>query len=431
MLDAKSLEIMAKREALKGVRVLDITRIIYGPWAANLLAVMGAEVIHVEIPGPGDLLIRAVSPGGVFPRGMSPGMMCCNSNKYYLAVDMHKEEGLRIIKELAAQSDIIMENFKPGTFDRWGIGYRQLKEINPDIIYVSMQGFGNWGPYWTRPSYDAYAQGITGLAEITGFPDGLAVKAQTWIGDFLSGTLAAFFTLAALRHRNRTGEGQFIDLSQAEVLMRAMDWTWLYQSITGEGRKRTGNWDPAVVPSLIARTRDGFVAIGAFPEEEFQGLCRAMGREELFQEFRDVEKRQKEYERVYRPIDEWAAGKTTQEILDLSREYGFAAAPVNNSETIHKSPHFNARKMVWKFLDPLWGDLAYPRPWHLSETPGRVRWSIRPVGFDNEHVMIRILGYTEGEVEELYEKGVLGKWDKNFPATAPPQDWDGRKGLFY
>ncbi len=431
MVDPKTLEIMSRREALKGIRVLDITRIIFGPWTANLLAVMGAEVIHVEMPGSGDLLVRPVSPGGVFPRGLSPGMMCCNTNKYFIAVDMHKEDGIKIIRDLAAISDVVLENFKPGTFDSWGIGYRDLKKLNPDIIYVSMQGFGNWGSYWQRPSYDAYAQGVTGLAEITGFPDGLAVKAQAWIGDFLSGTLAAFYVLAAIRARNRGLGGQFIDMAQTEVLLRVMDWTWLYQFISGKKRERTGNWDPAVVPSLIGKAKDGFVAIAAFPEREFKGLCDAMNDTEFFDTYKDIKKRQENYKRVYERIDTWIKTQTVGDILEASKTYGFAAAPVNNSKTIYEDKHFNSRKSVWKFEDPLWGDLAYPRPWHLSETPGRIKWSMRPVGFDNEHVMTRILGYSYDEVQNLYEKGVLGKWDSRFPATSPPDDWDGSKGLFY
>jgi len=430
MFDEKFREIMAKNEALEGFRVLDITRIIYGPWAANLMAVMGAEVVHVEIPKMGDILIRAVTPGGVFPRNLSPGMMCCNSNKYYVAIDMHTPEGIELIKQIAAKSDVVMENFKPGTFDKWGIGYRQLREINPGIVYVSMQGFGNWGPISDRPSYDAYAQGITGLAEISGFPDALALKSQAWIGDYLSGTIAAFLTLSALHHREKTGEGQFIDLSQAEVLMRAMDWTWLFMGKTGKTRKRSGNWDMAVVPSLIAKTKDGYVAMGAFPESEFSGLCTAMENEEL-KKYTDIDLRIKNAEFIYKEIDKWAAGKTNSEILDLSRKHGFAASPVMNTKSIHENPHFNQRKTVWKFEDPVYGDLAYPNPWHLGETPGRIRWGMRPVGFDNEHVVRRILGLGEAEVEQLYNKGVLGKWDENFPATSPPKDWDGKKGILY
>jgi crotonobetainyl-CoA:carnitine CoA-transferase CaiB-like acyl-CoA transferase len=410
---------------LEGVRVLDITRIIYGPWAATLLAQLGAEVIHVEMPGSGDTLIRLVSPGGVFPRNLSPGMMCCNANKYFVAIDMRKEEGRELIRELASKCDVLMENFKPGTFDRWGIGYRQLSEINPGLIYVSMQGFGNWGELWERPSYDAYAQGITGLAEITGFEEAMPVKSQAWIGDFLSGTIAAFTTLVALFWRNRSGKGQFIDMSQAEVLIRAMDWTWLYMAIKNQNRKRYGNRDPAVVPSCLVKCEDGYAAVAAFRKDEFEGLCRAMDRNDLL-EFLDYDARMKNAEKIYKAIEEWASKRKVDEVVRAGYTYGFAVAELMNSAKLHASKHFNERGAVWKYYDPLYEELCYPFALHLGKTPGSIRWSMRPVGFDNEHVFRRILGISEDELEELYRKGVVGKWDASVPTTAPPEGKEGR-----
>jgi len=428
MIDDKMKEIMAKREALKGIRVLDITRIIYGPWASTLLSVMGAEVIHVEMPGAGDVLIRAVSPGGVFPNNLSPGMICCNANKYYAAIDMHKPEGIDLIKRLAAKSDVMMENFKAGTFDKWGIGYRQLSKLNPKLIYVSMQGFGNWGEMAGRPSYDAYAQGITGLAGISGFPDGLPIKSQAWIGDYLSGTMAAFLTLTALHYRKRSGKGQFIDLAQSEVLLRSMDWTWIYQSHTGKKRRRSGNHDMAVVPSLIARSKDGFVSIGAFAKAEFNRLCDAMADSEL-KKYTSFDERFKNADLIYKKIEDWAAKLTTDEIVNSGKKFGFSVHPVMNSETIFKDRKFNNRKTVWKFKDPIYGDMAYPNPLHLDKTPGRIRWSMRPVGFDNEYVLKQILGFDDDRIEKLYKNNVLGKWDKKLPFSSPPKDWDGKQGV--
>ncbi len=431
MIDLKLFEKMREKEALKGVRVLSITRIIYGPWAATLLALMGAEVIHFEFPGSGDILIRGVSPGGSFPRGLSPGMMCANANKYHIAVDIRHPKGKKIVEELVATSDVLMENFKAGTFDKWGIGYNQLKEINPGLIYVSMQGFGNWGSLSHRPSYDAYAQGITGLAEITGFPEAIPLKSQAWIGDFLSGTVAAYLTLVALYYRNKTGRGQFIDLSQAEVLVRAMDWTWIYMDLTGKNRERTGNRDVAVVPSLIAKAKDGFVAISAFEKKEYMALCEAMGAEDL-KGYADYHKRHENMNAIYERIENWASQRSVEEIEKMAIEFGFSASKVMNSKDIYEDIHYNSRSAVWKFIDPLWDDLTYPNPLaNLEKTPARIKWSIRPVGFDNEHVLTRILGYTEEEIEELYREKVIGKWDERFPATSPPPGWDGKKGLFY
>lgn len=423
-------ELFEQGEALKGVRILDITRIILGPWASTLLAELGAEVVHVEIPGAGDLLIRAVGPQGQFPRNISPGMMCASANKYYLAVDLHKPEGIDLIKRLAASSDIVMENFKPGTFDHWGIGYRQLRELNASIVYLSMQGFGNWGSLATRPSYDAYAQGITGLAEITGFPDAMGVKSSAWIGDFLSGTVAAFYTMAALYHRKRTGKGQFIDLSQAEVLLRCMDWTWLYGFLKKKRRERFGNRDMAVVPSCIVRVEDGFVALAGFSEVEFEGLCLAMDRRDLLA-YKPIEQRLVAAEKIYQAIETWARTRKTGEIRELGEQHGFAVAQVMNVKDLHQSPHFNQRHSIWKFDDPLWGDLCYPMALHLADTPGRIRWSMRPVGFDNEYVLRKMVGCSAAEVAALYQNGVVGRWNEQMAFAKPPVDWDGQQGLLF
>ena len=430
MISQSMEELFAKGEALKGVRILDITRIILGPWASTLLAELGAEVIHVEIPGPGDLLIRAVGPQGQFPRNISPGMMCASANKYYMALDMHKQEGKELIRKLLATSDIIMENFKPGTFDKWGIGYRQLREIKPDLIYLSMQGFGNWGSLSARPSYDAYAQGISGLAEITGFPDAMGVKSSAWIGDFLSGTVAAFYTMAALYNKKKTGKGQFIDLSQAEVLLRCMDWTWLWGFLKDKKRERFGNRDMAIVPSCAVKTADGFVALAGFSEEEFEGLCTSMGRSDLL-EYKKIEIRLVNAEKIYEAIEGWAKDKLSAEILSLGERHGYSVARVMNVEEIYNSRHFNERKAVWKFDDPLWGDLCYPMALHLGDTPGRIRWSMRPVGFDNEYVLRKILGIPSEEVKSLYENGVVGRWSEQLVFAGPPKDWDGQSGLFF
>jgi crotonobetainyl-CoA:carnitine CoA-transferase CaiB-like acyl-CoA transferase len=423
-------DILSKKEALKGIRVLDITRVILGPWAATLFAELGAEVIHVEIPGSGDTLIRPVAPQGHFPRNLSPGMMCANANKYFMAIDMHKPGGLDIIKKLAASCDIVIENFKPGTFDEWGVGYRQLREIKPDIIYMSMQGFGNWGSLANRPSYDAYAQGISGLAEITGFKDGMPIKASAWIGDFLGGTLGAFYAMGALFYRKKTSKGQFIDLSQAEVLLRCMDWTWIYNFLEGKKRERFGNRDMAIVPACIVRAADGFVALAGFGKEEFEGFCSAMHRTDLC-EYKSIEKRLLNADKVYNAIEEWARDKKVGDILYLGERYGFAAARLLNAEELHKSIHFNERQAIWKFDDPLWGDLAYPFALQLEKTPGRIKWSMRPVGFDNEYVLRKILGFSSEDVHRLYREEVIGKWDEKLPWASPPPDWDGEKGLFF
>ncbi len=422
-------QLLAKGEALKGIRILDMTEDFLGPWAASLLGQLGAEVIHVEHPGTGDHKTRVIAPRGNYPRHLSPAMMCVNTNKYFVGIDMEKTEGADLIEKLALASDIVMESFDPALQARRGIGYLELREVKPEMIYLSLRGLGDWGPLSSASDCsDGCAQAMTGFSEITGFADGPPLKTSARMSDFLGGTLGAFYSLLALYHRKRTGKGQYIDLSRAEVLMRAMDWTWIYGSLEGRVRGRFGNRDMAVVPSCIVRAKDGFLVLAGFSKEEFDGLCTAMHRNDL-KEYTDIDKRFPNAEKIYEAIELWAKDMNVGDIVYLGERYGYAAVKVLNAEEIHKSPHFNQRLAVWKFDDPLWGDLAYPFALHLEETPGRIKWSMRPVGFDNEYVLREILGLSPEDVESLHEKGVVGKWNEGALHAGPPPGWDGVRGV--
>jgi crotonobetainyl-CoA:carnitine CoA-transferase CaiB-like acyl-CoA transferase len=246
--------------------------------------------------------------------------------------------------------------------------------------------------------------------------------------------MGAFAVLVALYWREKTGKGQYIDHPQAENLMRNMDWTWIYVGLTGKNRERYGNRDVAVVPSDIVKCKDGFVAIAAFKESEFKGLCEAMGRLDLFEKYADIDERQKEESQkvIYSTLHEWAKEKTVKELEELGERFGFASNKVFSSEDQYNDEHWKARRSIWIYDDPIFGSLAEVAPVpKLSESPGRIKWTARPTGIDNEHVFIRLLGLTREEVDELYNKGVIGKWDKNVFFSCPPPDWDGESGLFY
>jgi len=427
-------EIFDKPEPLKGIRVLDVGTLIFGPMVATYLAEFGAEVIHVEMPGRGDTM-RPLTPFADFHKGvLAAGFEATNNSKYHVAIDMRTPEGKELIYRLARKCDVVVENYRPGTMDRWGLGYRQLSKINPRLVYISMSGFGQWGPFTMRPSYDAVAQATSGLIEITGFPDAIPLKAGAWIGDFYGALMGAFAVMVALYWREKTGEGQYIDHPQAENLMRNMDWTWLYIYLTGKNRERYGNRDVAVVPSDIVKVKDGFVALAAFSEEEFFGLCEAMGRMDLYEKYADIDARLKEdsQKEIYEAIHSWAKDKTVEELVKIAERFGFSAAKVMSSKDQYEDEHWRARKSIWIYEDPIFGELAEVSPVpKLSESPGRIKWTARPNGIDNEHVFIRILGMSEDELEELYKKGVIGKWDENVPWSCPPADWDGKSGLFY
>ena len=424
--------ISGKPEALKGIRVLDLSVIIFGPATADYLGELGAEVIRVEMPGMGDVM-RIVAPEGQFWKNVSPAFFAQNHSKYHVAIDLHKPRGQDLIRQLAAKSDILVENYRGGTLERkWGIGYRQLREINPRLIYVANTGFGQWGRFSKRASYDGLAQAVSGFTAASGFPGRPPLKIGIYIGDYFGACLSALGVLAALHYRNRTGQGQFLEVAQCEALLRAMDWTWVYAGLTGKNRSQRGNRDPSVSPSGIYGCRDGFVAVVAGSDDEFRGLCQAMGRDDLLADPRFATRAARaeasHAEALDRKIGAWVRGMTRLEAEAVARRYGFAAAAVATAKDHYEDAHLRARGSVWEMKDPVYGTMVEhgPAP-KLSETPMRYKWAAKPVGFHNEYVLGRILGLSPDQIEELERQKVIGTWaDRQGPK--PPDDWAPGQG---
>ena len=425
-------QVFDKPEALGGIRVIELCTLILGPSTPDFLGEFGAEVIKVELPGPGDTM-RYVPPNGWYWRNLCFGFTPQNHGKYQVAIDVHHTEGKELFRKLAAKADVVVENVRPGTMDRWGLGYRHLSQINPRIIYLAATGFGQWGPFSVgRASYDLLAQAASGLAGITGFPGRSPMKSGIYLGDYFGGLMNCIAILAALHHRARTGQGQFLEYSQAEGLIRTMDWTWIYQGLTGKERQRSGNRDVAISPSDIFPSRDGLVAIAAGRDEEFTGLCRAMKRPGLAKDRRFatlaarlVEEHNLSLNRI---VAAWAGTRTLKELVGLGQKFGFAAAPVQNAKDHRGDPHLRARGAVWEYEDPVYGDMVEygPAP-KLSRTPGRIKWAARPVGFHNEYVFRKLLGLTSKQIRALEEKKVIGKWGDRVGAK-PPDDWRPGQG---
>ncbi len=402
--------IPGKPEALAGVRVLEVATRIFGPATADYLGLFGAEVIKVEMPPRGDLM-RYVAPEGFFWKEVSPAFLPLNRNKYHVGLDLHPAEGKEIFLRLAERSDVVVENLRAGTMDRWGVGYLQLRERNRRIVYAANSGFGQWGPFSEgRASYDATAQAVSGFSAVTGFPDQPPMKAGFWVGDYTAALMSATAILAALAARRKTGEGQMIDLSQAEAMIRTLDWTWPYAGVTGKDRERNGNVDPSYPPSGIYRCRDGFVAVSARDADERACLARTVGAPEP-PEFPFPAP-----ERVAR----YCASRTVDEIVRVAEEGGFSAAPVRGGREHYHDPHLRARGTVCSVEDPLYGrvDEYGPAP-KLSESPGRVKECAKPVGWHNEKVFGEMLGITGEEMEALARKKVIGKW-ADLPGARPP-----------
>ncbi len=425
--------IFEKSEALRGIRVLDLSIIIFGPATADYLGEMGAEVIRIEMPGAGDVM-RIVAPQGAYWKNISPAFFAQNHSKYHVAIDVRRPEGQQLIRGLAAKSDVLIENFRAGTLERkWGIGYRQLREINPRLIYAANTGFGQWGPFVKRPSYDALAQAVSGFTAVSGFPGGPPLKIGIYIGDYFGACLSALGILAALHHRDRTGQGQFLEVGQCEALLRAMDWTWVYAGLTGKNRPQTGNRDPSANPSGIFPCQDGYVAIAAGDDAAFRGLCRAMGREDLLTDPRFITRADRAQgasaEALEKAIAAWTRAHLRAEVEGLARQHGFAAAAVATAQDHYQDPHLRARGSAWEMEDPVYGAMVEhgPAP-KLSGTPARYKWAAKPVGFHNEYVLGRLLGLGPEKLKELEQQGVIGKWaDRRGPK--PPDGWNGEGSI--
>lgn len=426
--------IFAKPEALAGIRVLDLSVIIFGPATADFLGELGAEVIKVEMPGSGDVT-RILGGAALFWKNVSVVFFGQNHSKYHLGLDMHLREGQALVRKLAARSDVVIENFKAGTLEeKFGLGYRQLREVNPRLIYVANTGFGQWGPYARgRASYDGLAQAVSGLTAITGEEGALPTKMGNYVGDWFGACLSALGTLAALHWRDRTGEGQFVEVAQCEALLRAMEWTWVYAALARKDRPKTGNRDPVFAASGVYRCRDGYVALVAGTDAEFQALCRLLGRREIAADPRfataEARRRPEHAAALDEAVGRWCAGRPRAEVAAAARRHAVPAAPVMSARDHCESAHFRARRSVWEYEDPVYGRMVEygPAP-KLSATPARIKWAGKPVGFHNEFVLKKLLGLSDAEIRALEAKKVIGKWADRMGAK-PPDGWTGEGRL--
>jgi crotonobetainyl-CoA:carnitine CoA-transferase CaiB-like acyl-CoA transferase len=420
-------KVFDKPEALRGIRVLELTTLVLGPTTADFLGELGAEVIKVELPPRGDTM-RFVTPEGSFWKNASMGFFPENHSKYHVGIDLHSNEGKSLFKQLAAKSDIMVENFRAGTLDSWGIGYRDMREVNPRLIYVADSGFGQWGPFAQgRPSYDAVAQTVSGMIGVSGFPGRPPILCGIFIGDWFGGLMAANAALVALHHRSKTLEGQFIDLAQSEGLVRTLDWTWVRAGLDGGERRPVGNRDESIGVADIFECRDGHVALAAGSDPEFRGLCVALGTPDLAADprYATLEARQQPAHAaaLIGQVREWAKAFTRSEVETAAVKHGFAAARVATAQDKYADEHLRARGSVWEYEDPLYGRMVEQGPGpKLSETPARIKWAAKPVGWHNQEVLTRLLGLAPSRIKALAEQKVIGQWAE-IPGARPPADW--------
>ncbi|MBT5642021.1 CoA transferase, partial [Candidatus Bathyarchaeota archaeon] len=310
---------MIESDAFLGVRVLDMSRVLAGPFTGMLLADMGAEVIKLEIPGKGD-------DSRQFPPFIGEESMYyvnLNRGKESITLNLKTEEGKEVFKGLVRECDILLENFRPGAMDRLGLGYEDLSKINPELIYAAISGFGQTGPYKTRPGYDIIGQAMGGLLSITGWPDGPPTRSGTAIGDILSSLFCTIGILAALKVREQTGMGQLVDVALVDSVFAALENIPQMYYVNGHVPERIGNRYEFIYPYDTFRTKDGWVVIGIANDSLWVKFLNATGLglgDDL--RFKSNPDRVKNHAPLKLMIEEWTAGKTKNEVVDIMTEHG-------------------------------------------------------------------------------------------------------------
>ena len=402
----------ARRERpLDGLRVLELGSLIAGPFATRIMAEFGAEVIKVERPGSGDPLRtwRYVDPG----TENSLWWALQSRNKKLVTLNLGDPEGLELARRLANESDILLENFRPGTLERLGLGWEVLHELNPRLILVRVSGYGQTGPYKDKPGFANIGEAMGGIRYITGEPNRPPVRSGVSLGDSLASLYAVIGALMAVHDRDvrGSGTGQVVDVALYEAVFSFMESMVPEYDVAGIVRERTGAALPGITPSNTYRTSDGsFVAIGGNSDAIFKRLMKAIGRPELGDDprYETNADRSRHADELDELIEEWTRRHPSEEIQQAMDEAAVPAGPIYSVTDIMDDPQYHARDMfVEAELDgtgPVKMPGLVPK---LSETPGEAQWYGGPLGTHNEEVYRGLLGLPPDEIERLSERGVL------------------------
>jgi crotonobetainyl-CoA:carnitine CoA-transferase CaiB-like acyl-CoA transferase len=392
--------------ALEGVRVLDLSRFIAGPSCTMLLADMGADVIKVERPGGEDS--RQVAP---FMNGHSVYTMVFNRNKRAITVNTRDEQGRNLLRKLVREwADVVVENYRPGTMDKMGLGYEQLKTLKEDIILTSVSGLGQTGPLKDRAMFDAAAQAMSGLAYRNGRPDDPPMFTGVFLADYIAGAYAAFGTMAALFHRELTGEGQVVDVALLDSLFSVLGVQMAAWLLLREKMPRTGNRDLYTAPAKIFEAADGYIYFHGGTDSLFKRLASAMGKYELAEDprFATSPARMENVEELEKIVDRWVREQSVAEISAKLEEAGIPYGPVADIPEATSNPQLRAREMMVEVDHAQAGRIVVPGiVAKLSKTPGSVHMAPPTVGQHNQEVFCDLLKLSPQELEELRSQGVV------------------------
>jgi formyl-CoA transferase len=398
----------APEQCLSGIRVLDLSRILAGPYCTMLLGDQGAEIIKVERPGSGD---DTRTWGPPFAGGESAYYLCCNRNKRSIVIDLRTPRGVELIRELARVSDVLVENFKPGLMQRFGLDHQALQALNPRLVYCSITAYGQDGPYRDRAGYDMVLSAVGGLMGITGERDGPPCKVGVAITDVLTGVSAAGAITSALLWRERTGRGQYIDASLLDVQVAGLAniaSNWL---VAGKEATRWGTAHESIIPYQVFATRDYPIAIAAANQKLWENFCKVLGKQEWTEDPRfETNPRRVENRELLLPlIDAVLRQKTCDEWIELLVAEAVPCGPVNNMQRLFADPQVQHRQMIETVPHPTIGELKLTGiPVKYSETPGQVRRPPPLLGEHTDEVLAEVLGYPAEQIAALKQQGAVG-----------------------
>ena len=392
---------------LEGVKVLDLTQIMAGPYCTMMLADMGADVVKVEKPNGGDDTRRMGPP---FIEGESAAFLGINRNKRSIVIDLRSDPGRELAQRMARQSDILVQNFRPGALERMGLGYEQVREINPAIVYCTISGFGATGPYARRGGFDLVTQGMSGLMSVTGHTDGPPVKVGVPICDLNAGMFGAIGILTAYINRLRTGQGQHVDTSLLEGGIAYTFWESAMYFATGDVPDPKGSAHRLTAPYQAFETSDGYVNVGAANQANWERLCAAIGRDELVSDPRFVapSDRMSNVDELVSTLEDIFSQESSAHWLKTLENAGVPCGPIYDLEQVYADPQVQSREMMVETDHPVAGRVKnIGIPIKLSETPGRFQRPAPTLGQHTDEVL-RELGCSDAEIDKLRSDRAVG-----------------------
>lgn len=389
---------------LDGIRVLDVSRVLTGPYCSLMLADLGADVVKIELPGRGDDT-RAWGPP--FQGGESAYFLSINRNKRSVTVNLKTPEGRRIVLDLAARSDVFLENFAPGVAERLGLGYEAVRAVNPRIVYCSISGFGQEGPYRVLPAYDIILQGMGGLQGITGEPDRPPVRIGVAVADIAGGMFAAFAIAAALVQRARTQEGERLDVSLLDSQLAWLTYMAANYFATGRDPERAGSRHPTIVPYQAFATADGYLNVAVGNDDIYRRLCDALGDPELRDPRFATNPQRVENRALLEPqLDAIFREKTSAEWTRILNEHGVPAGPIYRISEIDRDPQVAARKVILRIPHPTAGIVREFGP-PFKSLHDRTVHSPPPLLGQHTDEVLASLGYDPAQLAELRRAGII------------------------